>query len=140
MASPSVNRVLHHLCRLAVSQTTESGTDQQLLARFVAHRDEDAFTALVHRHGPMVVGVCRRLLRANQDVEDAFQATFLVLARKAESIRKGESLSSWLHGVAFRVSHKIRVEAARRTRRERQRPTPTSPDAGDALTWAELRS
>ncbi|MCI0457689.1 MAG: hypothetical protein L0Z62_12025 [Gemmataceae bacterium] len=114
--------------------------DQQLLERFVADRDEDAFTALVHRHGPMVTGVCHRLLRETHDAEDAFQATFLVLARKATSIRKGESVGSWLHGVALRVARKARVEAARRARRERQRPAPAVPDAGDALCWGELRS
>jgi RNA polymerase sigma factor (sigma-70 family) len=87
----------------------------------------------------MVVGVCRRLLREPHDVEDAFQATFLVLARKAASVRKGESVGSWLHGVALRVARKIRLEAARRARRERARPAPTPADTGDALTWGELR-
>ena len=89
-------------------------TDEQLLALAMGG-DEDAFTALVQRHGPMVIGVCRRLLRETHDVEDAFQATFLVLAGKAASIRKGESVGSWLHGVALRVARKARLEAVRRS-------------------------
>jgi RNA polymerase sigma factor (sigma-70 family) len=139
MASPDLTRVLEHLRRLP-TRGADGVADQQLLTRFVAGRDGDAFTALMQRHGPMVVGVCRRLLREPHDVEDAFQATFLVLARKAGSIRKGESLGSWLHGVALRVARKIRLEAARRTRRERQRPAPEPAETGDALTWGELRS
>jgi RNA polymerase sigma factor (sigma-70 family) len=140
MAKPGIRLVLQHLCQVAARQATEGVPDQQLLERFVVGRDEDAFTALVHRHGPMVTGVCRRLLREMHDAEDAFQATFLVLARKAASIRKGESVGSWLYGVALRVASKARVEAARRARREGQRPAPAAAEAGDALCWGELRS
>src|SRR5437588_6543971 len=88
----------------------------------------------------MVFGVCRRLLRETHDTGDAFQATFLVLARKAASIRKGKSVGSWLHGVALRVAHKARLEAARRARREQLRPPAATAEAADALTWGELRS
>jgi RNA polymerase sigma factor (sigma-70 family) len=95
-------------------------TDGQLLARFVAGRDEAAFAALVRRHGPMVFGVCRRLLRHQQDTEDCFQAAFLVLAQKAGAIRRRESLASWLYGVAYRVALDARGAAARRRGRERQ--------------------
>jgi RNA polymerase sigma factor (sigma-70 family) len=140
MASPDLSRVLEHLRQLPARQRDDSMADQQLLARFVTAREDDAFTALLQRHGPMVVGACRRLLRETHDVEDAFQATFLVLARKAASIRKGESVGSWLHGVALRVARRIRLEAARRTRRERERPAPVPADTGDDLTWGELRS
>jgi RNA polymerase sigma factor (sigma-70 family) len=140
MASPELSRVLECLRQLPARQRIDSLADQQLLARFVTEREEDAFTVLLQRHGPMVVGVCRRLLRETHDVEDAFQATFLVLARKAASIRKGESVGSWLHGVALRVARKIRLEAARRSRRERARPAPAPADTGDDLTWGELRS
>src|SRR2546423_5708012 len=118
MIGPRIGLALHPLSRRAARRETEGVPDRQLLERFVSGRDEDAFTALVQRHGPMVVGVCRRLLREAPDVEDAFQATFLVLARKAGAIRKGEAVGSWLYGVALRVARKARVEAARRTRRE----------------------
>jgi RNA polymerase sigma factor (sigma-70 family) len=93
--------------------------DGQLLARFVADRDEAAFAALVRRHGPMVLGVCRRLVRHAQDAEDCFQAAFLVLAQRAGSVRSG-SLASWLYGVAYRVALRCRRTAARRCGREKQ--------------------
>src|SRR5438045_9463178 len=82
-------------------------SDRQLLDAYAA-ADPTAFAALVGRHGPLVLGVCRRVLRHEQDAEDAFQATFLVLARGARAIRKGESMQSWLFGVACRVSARVR--------------------------------
>ncbi|HEY7156721.1 MAG TPA: sigma-70 family RNA polymerase sigma factor [Gemmataceae bacterium] len=89
-------------------------SDSELLERFVTHRDESAFADLVTRYGPMVFGVCRRLLRHTQDAEDAFQATFLVLVRKAASIGRRELLGNWLYGVAARVAARARLMAARR--------------------------
>ncbi|MHC5540164.1 RNA polymerase sigma factor, partial [Singulisphaera rosea] len=97
-------------------------TDGQLLDRFLNRRGEVselAFTALVERHGPMVLRVCRQVLIEPHDVEDAFQATFLVLVKKAKSIRRSESAGSWLHGVALRVASRARASAIRRRRHER---------------------
>ncbi len=87
--------------------------DHDLLERFAHYAEHDAFTALLRRHGPMVFGVCRRVLINTADAEDAFQATFLVLVRKARTIRRGDQLGSWLYGVAVRVALKARSRAAR---------------------------
>jgi uncharacterized protein (TIGR03067 family) len=93
-------------------------TDRQLLERFATRRDGDAFAELVHRHGPMVLGVCRQILRQEQDAEDGFQATFLVLSCKAASIRSAEALPNWLYGVASRLATRMKAAALRRQRRE----------------------
>ena len=127
MADRSLSPVLRYLRALSAPPPTGELTDGQLLERFAAQRDESAFTVLVRRHGPLVLAVCRRVLRHEHDAEDAFQATFLVLAQKAGSIRKRESVGSWLHGVAYRVSAKARTGAARR--RTRQRALPDLPAA-----------
>jgi RNA polymerase sigma factor (sigma-70 family) len=95
-------------------------TDGQLLARFVATRDEPSFAALVRRHGPMVLGVCRRVLGNVQDAEDAFQATFFVLANKASSVARRESVGSWLYGVAYHTSLRAAATIAFRRKKERQ--------------------
>src|SRR4051812_11969547 len=91
---------------------TVAGMDEGLLLeRFVARRDEAAFEALVARFGPMVFGICHRMLDDPQDAEDAFQATFLVLVRKAATLRDGERLGNWLYGVACRVAARARLHA-----------------------------
>jgi RNA polymerase sigma factor (sigma-70 family) len=100
------------------SQPLHGCDDAQLLERFVTTRDEAAFQTLLERHGPMVWSVCQRTLRHVADAEDAFQATFLVLLRRAEAIRKSGSVGSWLQGVALRTAQKARVQAARRHVRE----------------------
>lgn len=118
-------------------------SDGTLLARFVRHQDEAAFEALVRRHGPMVFRVCRRVLRDGVEAEDAFQATFIVLARKAGSVLKQESVGSWLYGVAYRVATRARARAGRRLSREQlQRdfiPPSSSRSAAEAeLIWRDL--
>jgi RNA polymerase sigma factor (sigma-70 family) len=101
-----------------MATVTDSLTDRQLLERFATQRDEEAFAQLVQRHGPMVLGVCRRILRREQDAEDVFQATFLVLSRKAGSIRNGEALPNWLFGVSNRLAKRLKAAAARRQAHE----------------------
>jgi RNA polymerase sigma factor (sigma-70 family) len=140
MASGQLAYVLHCLRRLGAGPPEAAPTDADLLRRFVAGRDEDAFAALVARHGPMVYAVCRRLLRHAYDAEDAFQATFLVLARKAASIRRGQALAAWLHEVARRVAARARDDAGRRRARERQVRPMTPPPGPDPVTLDELRA
>jgi Sigma-70 region 2 len=100
VADRGLQTVVQHLRKLVAVEHATGLPDDELLQRFVQSRDETAFAALVERHAPMVLGVCRRLLRQTQDAEDACQATFLVLARTAAAIRKRASLGSWLYGVA----------------------------------------
>jgi RNA polymerase sigma factor (sigma-70 family) len=111
--------VIEHIRRLAQAPGVADASDCQLLRRFAAVRDEAAFTVLVRRHGPMVLGVCRRVLGNAEDAEDAFQATFLVLARKAGSLHWHDSVGGWLHQVARRVAREARERVARRRSRER---------------------
>src|SRR5262245_29668249 len=130
--------VLPHLCRLIGSSSGRDLSDGDLLERFLARCDAEAFAALVRRHGPTVLGVCRRVLRHTQDAEDAFQATFLVLTRKARSIARRGALGSWLYGVAYRVALKARDDAVRRRRHERRaairtEDAPARADPGDAV-------
>src|SRR5262249_47890108 len=106
-------------------------SDAELLEQFALHRREAAFEALLYRHGPLVFGVCRRILFDMQAAEDAFQATFLVLARKARSITRRSLVSNWLYGVAFRVAARARKNALRRRVFERHNFDLTAvPDAG----------
>jgi RNA polymerase sigma factor (sigma-70 family) len=119
-------------------------TDTQLLERFAAVREESAFAELVQRHGPMVLGVCRRVLHDEHDAEDAFQATFLVLAKNASSVRKQASLGSWLYGVAWRVASRLRSGIGlRRTKERHMADMPGGERIGGDLigtiVWRELR-
>jgi RNA polymerase sigma factor (sigma-70 family) len=113
-------------------------TDGELIERFVTRREEGAFAELVRRHGPMVLGVCRRVLDNAEDVEDAFQATFMILVRKAESIRKRDSAASWLYGVALRVARRARISIKRRQDRERRAAVPEQAAAPEDA-WRDLR-
>ncbi|HEV3263695.1 MAG TPA: sigma-70 family RNA polymerase sigma factor [Gemmataceae bacterium] len=119
--------ILQHVRALVGSETTRDLTDGDLLHRFAVSGEEAAFAALVRRHGRLVLDVCRQVLRQEQDAEDAFQATFLVLARRAGSIQKGEAVGSWLYGVAYRTAMSARKAAARRRRRE-HRPEERTPE------------
>src|SRR5205807_2694327 len=109
MANGQLTCLLRHIRKVVGSAHAGEATDRHLLECFVTHRYEGAFEALVRRHGPLVLGVCRRVLNDTHDAEDAFQATFLVLARKAASIRKQEAVGSWLYGVAYRIAVKARA-------------------------------
>jgi RNA polymerase sigma factor (sigma-70 family) len=121
----------------ALTQTDQS--DRQLVERALAGQDETAFQTIVYRHGSMVYRVCWRVLQHQQDAEDAFQATFLVLAQKLRSLRKHASLASWLHGVAHRVALRAKAQAAAQRRREGQASLPDCLPPDDA-TWGELRT
>ena len=109
----AMGTVVRGLGRLFASGGMAGLSEGQLLDRFVNRRDEEAFEALVGRHGPMVLAVCRRLLHDPNDVDDAFQATFLVLVKKAGSLRRHDLLGNWLYGVAHRVARRARADAAR---------------------------
>src|ERR1700677_108051 len=119
MMTNPMSTMIQHL-RRTVLHDGAGLTDGELLQFFVGQQDNAALAALVRRHGPMVWGVCRRLLRAHQDAEDAFQATFLVLVRKAATIQHRELVGNWLYGVAHQTALKARAVAARRNLRERQ--------------------
>ncbi|WZO98917.1 RNA polymerase sigma factor [Isosphaeraceae bacterium EP7] len=140
MASGQWSSVVRQVNRLWTSGTAAGQTEAQLLDRFATSGDESAFETLVARHGPMVHGVCRRLLRDPNDADDAFQATFLVLARKAGTIDDREALASWLYGVARRVSARARTDASTRRRREAAAnpDRPASPDAAHQAQRREL--
>src|SRR5689334_12616661 len=133
MTTDKVNGVLLNHLRAVIPPDRAGPTDGQLLGSFVERRDEVAFATLVRRHGPMVWGVCRRLLPNRADAEDAFQATFLVLVRKAGSVQPRELVGNWLYGVARQAALQSRRTNARRKRRETRvadmpGPTAAQPD------------
>jgi RNA polymerase sigma factor (sigma-70 family) len=139
MSTAQVGAVLRHLRRLSSGRSDEQQPDRQLLERFARHRDEDAFAALLRRHGPMVLGVCRSVLHDLHAAEDAFQAAFLVLAQKAGTIQRQESVGGWLYRVAYHLAVKAQAGAARRRAHERNTVSRSSADPVLDLSLRELR-
>src|SRR5579864_3785026 len=138
MSTTQLSGVLASLRRSAVLQNVVALTDGELLRRYVADRDQTAFEMLVQRHGPMVLGGCRRLVANSQDAEDVFQATFLVLVRKAATVQPGERVGNWLYGVAHHAAQKVRANNTRRQAREKQvRSLPEPATLADGF-WRDL--
>src|SRR5437899_9459345 len=138
MATGQLSRVLQHLRRAVLLRDGAGLTDGQLLEDYISRRDEAALAALVDRHGPMVLGVCRRVLGDAHDAEDAFQATFLVLVRKAASVVPRELVANWLYGVACRTARKARVARARADAAKRRAYDRGMAMAGSARTEDEV--
>src|SRR5262245_18135916 len=136
MTIARVHRVIERLRTVAVRSRAGERTDGQLLEGYLAAREEAAFEAIVRRHGPMVLGVCRRVLGNDHDAEDAFQATFLVLVRKAASIRPREKVGNWLYGVAYRTALEARTLALRRRQKERAM---SRPEAMEMDLWRDVQ-
>jgi RNA polymerase sigma factor (sigma-70 family) len=137
MATNRTAEVIEHLRKAALLQEADGLTDGQLLGCFIDHRDAAPFAAILKRHGPMVWGVCRRLL-PHHDAEDAFQATFLVLVRKAASVLPRGMVANWLYGVAHRVALHSRRTTARRRSRERQVTPMPEPGVAEQEPWHDL--
>jgi RNA polymerase sigma factor (sigma-70 family) len=139
MAASRISEVVQHLRTAVLPQDGAGLTDGQLLQAYLSRREEAALAVLVQRHGPMVWGVCRRLLHHSHDAEDAFQATFLVLVRRAASIVSRDLVANWLYGVAYQTAMKARATAARRRERERQVAEMPEPDAARPDLWHDLQ-
>jgi RNA polymerase sigma factor (sigma-70 family) len=140
MPAAQLTTLVSRLRSLAAAEVTAEATDCELLDRYVRHRDETAFAALVRRHGRLVWNVCRCVLPHHEDAEDAFQATFLVLARKAAALPAAAGVAGWLHGAAHRSALELKRKAARRQRHEsRAVPPAAAPPAGE-LAWRELQA
>jgi len=139
MANREVTAVLNRLRQAALRHDGAGLTDRELLDGFIMRQDEAAFEALVRRHGPMVLGVCQRILRNQADAEDAFQATFLVLVRKASSVRPRGMVGNWLYGVAHNTARNAKAMNLRRRQKEREagaRPKQAAPEEA----WEELQT
>jgi RNA polymerase sigma factor (sigma-70 family) len=139
MATSQMSEILQHLRRGVLPQDGAGLTDGQLLEDYLGRREEAALAVLVRRHGPMVWGVCLRILRHPHDAEDAFQATFLVLVRKAASLVSRELVANWLYGVAHQTALKARATAAKRKERERQVTEMPEPLAEHQDLWHDLQ-
>jgi RNA polymerase sigma factor (sigma-70 family) len=139
MPNGTLSTIVDYIRQIARRDLPTNLSDRQLLERFIAARDENAFSALVHRHGSLVLTVCQRVLNDSHDAEDAFQATFLVLVRKAGSIAKRESVASWLHGVAHRTALKAKTGMTRRHALESHVQRPAAPDCVQEVILQDLR-
>jgi RNA polymerase sigma factor (sigma-70 family) len=139
MATSQMSEFLQQLRKAVLPRDGAGLTDGQLLDDYLRRRDEAALSALVCRHGPMVWGVCRRILRYYHDAEDAFQATFLVLVRKAASVVPREMVANWLYGVAHQTALKVRATTAKRGARETHEMQMPEPRAKDHDLWDDLR-
>ncbi|HEY7427080.1 MAG TPA: sigma-70 family RNA polymerase sigma factor [Gemmataceae bacterium] len=140
MSSSTLAAGIRHFRSKLALQCRHEESDEQLLHAFTSRHDGSAFAVLVRRHGPMVLHVCRRVLGHHQDAEDAFQATFLVLARNAATLRNKMTLASFLHGTAYRTAMKAKQSAARRRKYEGQAPARPPADPADELSWREVRA
>jgi RNA polymerase sigma factor (sigma-70 family) len=139
MTRTAASPILHLIRRVVEDQRLKDLPDQELLRCFLAERDQAAFDALLRRHGSMVFDVCRNVLGNEQGAEDAFQATFLVLAQKAAAIRKKSSVGSWLYGVAYRTANKARSCSAKRRKHEARVPRLMATTPADDISWREIR-
>jgi len=138
MATSAMAELIEQLRGTALSRDGAGSTDGQLLEAYLNRRDEAALAALVQRHAPMVWGVCRRVLANYHEAEDAFQATFLVLVRKATSVRRKEMVANWLYGVAHQTALKARATVGTRKRREAQVVMMPEPAVAEPAQWDEL--
>jgi RNA polymerase sigma factor (sigma-70 family) len=138
MANGPLFPLIRHLRRSLETTGVSVLTDAQLLQRWFDQRDEAAFEVLLWRHGPLVLGVCKRLLRDAQQIEDAFQAVFLILIRKGSSLHNRSSLASWLYKIAYRCASRLRTLNSRRRDREQLAVEPIRKDA-DEQVWRDLR-
>src|SRR5690349_3533 len=134
-----MNEVVQHLRRAVLRQDQAGLSDGQLLGHFIDRRDGAAVAELVRRHSPMVWGVCRRVLQNHHEAEDAFQATFLVLVRRAASITPRDMVGNWLYGVAHQTAVKARAMLAKRRSRERQGTAVPEPQAPEQDAWDDLQ-
>src|SRR5262249_20946680 len=139
MGKAGSSPILRVIRQVVEDPEVREASDRDLLQRFSERREAAAFHALLRRHGPMVFDVCRGVLGNEANAEDAFQATFLILARKAASIRKAASVGSWLHRVAYRTALQARAQEATRKKREAQAPARHLVEPDD-LTWREIRA
>ncbi len=139
MSSPRLRAFLRHLQGAVGRPDEQAVPDARLVERFVAERDEAAFELLICRHGSLVLGVCERILRQEQDAEDAFQATFLILARRAGSLGRRDAVAGWLYRVAYRIAVRARAAAVRRGGRQQPWQDQTGSGTEPELIWRDLR-